>query len=108
MLLRRIYIGQKYPHIYTLSISTSKNQSTEARGALYIPSYEYNYKVITSCDTILHHQYGANARIQRMYKYEQYKWRSRVTPGKLGRHAGARKDRVADGLLEIHATAAPL
>ena len=31
MLLRRIYVGQKYPHIYTLSISISKNQSTEAQ-----------------------------------------------------------------------------
>ena len=26
-LLRRIYAGQKYPHVYTLSISTGKNQS---------------------------------------------------------------------------------
>jgi len=43
----------KYPHIYTLSISTDKNQSTKVRGALYIPIYEYNYKVITECDTIL-------------------------------------------------------
>ena len=38
MLLRRIYVGQKYPHIYMLSISTGKNQSTEARGSLYIPT----------------------------------------------------------------------
>ena len=28
-LLRRIYAGQKYPHVYTLSISTGKNQSTK-------------------------------------------------------------------------------
>jgi len=40
MLLRRIYTGQKYPHIYTLSISTGKNQSTKVCGALYIPTYE--------------------------------------------------------------------
>jgi len=40
-----------------LSISTVKNQSTEARGALYIPTYEYNYKVITRCDTILQENY---------------------------------------------------
>ena len=48
--LRRIYLGQKYPPVYTLSISTGKNQSTEACGALYIPTYEYIYKVITSGD----------------------------------------------------------
>jgi len=52
-LLRRIYVGQIYPHIYTLSISIGKNQSSEIRGALYIPTYEYNYKVIIECDTIL-------------------------------------------------------
>ena len=56
-LLRCIYASQKYPHVYTLSIRTSKNQSTEARGALYIPTYEYNYKVIIRCDTILHEYY---------------------------------------------------
>ena len=29
--LRRIYAGRKYPHVYTLSISTGKNQSAEAQ-----------------------------------------------------------------------------
>jgi len=52
-LLQRIYVGQKYPPIYTLSISTGKNQSTKTHGALYIPIYEYNYKVIIGCDIIL-------------------------------------------------------
>ena len=52
-LLRRIYAGQKYPHVYTLSISTGKNQRTEASGALYIPTHEYNYRVITRGDLIL-------------------------------------------------------
>jgi len=52
-LLRRIYACRKYPHVYTLSISTDKNQSVKVRGALCIPIYEYNYKVITGCDTIL-------------------------------------------------------
>jgi len=61
-MVRRCYcdvytVCQKYPHIYTLSISTSKNQSSELRGALYIPTYEYNYKVITGCDTILQEYY---------------------------------------------------
>ena len=46
MLLQRIYTGQKYPHVYTLSINTDKNQSTELYGALYIPTYEYYYKVL--------------------------------------------------------------
>jgi len=46
-LLRRIYVGEKYPNIYTLSISTCKNQSLEICGALYILTYEYDYKVIT-------------------------------------------------------------
>jgi len=37
--------GQKYPHIDTISISTDKNLSKKVRGALYIPTKEYNYKV---------------------------------------------------------------
>ena len=45
-----------------LSICTGKNQSTEARGTLYIPTYEYNYKVITRCDTILHEYYITDMR----------------------------------------------
>ena len=40
-----------------LSISTGKNQSMKVYGALYIPTYEYNYKVITGCDTILNEYY---------------------------------------------------
>jgi len=50
-----------------LSISTGKNQSTKARGALYIPTYVYNYKVITRYDTIYKNitsSIGAIARIQ--------------------------------------------
>jgi len=62
MLLRRIYIGRKYLHIYMLSISTRKNQSSEIRGALYIPTYEYNCKVITRCDTILQKYYITDKR----------------------------------------------
>jgi len=49
-------------HIYMLSISTIKNQSTEARSALYSPTYEYNYKVITRCDTILQEYYIIDRR----------------------------------------------
>ena len=43
--------------MYTISINIGKNQSTKACGALYIPTYEYNYKVITECDTILQEYY---------------------------------------------------
>ena len=60
-----IYVGRKYPHVYRLSISTGKNQSTKASGALYIPTYEYNYKVITWSDTILQEYYITDRR-----KYE--------------------------------------
>jgi len=48
----------------------------KVRGALCIPTYEYNYKVITGCDTILKEYYitdGTNARILRDIQYEQYK-----------------------------------
>jgi len=62
MLLRRIYVGRKYPHIYTLSINTCKNQSTKVCSALYILTYEYNYKVITGCNTILKEYYIIDKR----------------------------------------------
>jgi len=62
MLLQHIYAGLKYPHIYTLSISTRKNQSMKVRGALYIPTYKYNYKIITGSDTILQEYYITNRR----------------------------------------------
>ena len=57
MLLQHIYVGRKHPHIYTLSISAGKNQSTKVRGGLCIPTYDYNYKVIIGYDTILQECY---------------------------------------------------
>ena len=33
--LRRIYAGQKYPHVYTLSISTGKNQRRKHSGNIH-------------------------------------------------------------------------
>ena len=45
-----------------LSISTDKNQNTKVRSALYILTYEYNYKVITGCDTILQEYYITDKR----------------------------------------------
>jgi len=61
-LLRRTYAGQKYPHICILSISTDKNQSMKVRDTLYIPTYEYNYKVITEYDVILQGYYITDKR----------------------------------------------
>jgi len=34
----------------------------KVRGALYISIYEYNYKVITGCDTILQEYYMTDRR----------------------------------------------
>jgi len=56
-LLQCIYTGRKYPHTYTLNISTCKNQSTKVHDAFYIPTYDYNYKVIIGYDTILQECY---------------------------------------------------
>ena len=65
-LLYRIYVGQIYTHIHTLSISTGKNQSMKVRCALCIPTYEHNYKVIQ--DVTQQEYYitdRKNARIQK-------------------------------------------
>jgi len=51
-----------------LSISTGKNQSMKVHYALYIPTYEYNYKIITGCDIYYKNitsSIGAIVRIQR-------------------------------------------
>jgi len=67
-LLRCIYAGQKYSQMYTLSISTGKNHSTKVHDALYIPTYEYTYKVVISvtqyCKNITS-TIGANTKLQR-------------------------------------------
>jgi len=67
-LLRCIYVDRKCPHTYTLSISTCKNKSTEAHDTLYIPTYEYNFKVIIGRDIILKEYY-----IIDRHKYENTK-----------------------------------
>jgi len=82
-------------------------------GALYIPTYEYNYKVITECDTILQEYYIIDGR-----KCENTK-RYIIMNSTKGAHElqkensrdkqGAWKDRNSDGQLLIHdATAAQL
>ena len=58
----------------------------KVRGALYIPTYEYNYKVITGCDTILKEYYITDTRKcknTKRYNYEHYKKCSRDIIGKL-------------------------
>jgi len=80
------------PHVYTLSISTRKNQSTEARGELYIPTYEYNYKVITRCDSILYEYYITDRRkcenTKLCISMNDTKCAHEFTEEKLKRHAG--------------------
>jgi len=83
----------------------------KVRGALYIPTYEYNYKVITGCRTILQEYYITNRRkcedtkrntIMNSTKsaHELHKENSRDkrgTPGRIGPHTD---------LLLIHKVAA--
>jgi len=57
-----IYRLETPPHVYTLSISTSKNQSKKVCGTLYILTYGYNYKVIIGSDTILQEYYITDRR----------------------------------------------
>ena len=105
-------MGRKFSHIYTLNISTSKNQSTNVHGALYIPTNEYNYKFIIGCDTILQEYYITDMAQMRkhkeIYNNERYKRRSRVIKEKLESQAGASKERTLDGLPMIHASAVHL
>ena len=71
-----------------LSISTGKHQSTEASAALYISIYEYSFKVITRCDTILQEYYITDRLNCENTKRCTRQRRSRVTEGKLERRAG--------------------
>jgi len=84
----------------------------EARGALYILTYEYNYKVITIYDTILQEYYITDIRkcenSRRYTSMNSTNGAHEFTKGKLERCVGAWKDSALDGLPMIHATAAPL
>ena len=94
------------------SISAGKNQSMKVHGAFYIPTYEYNNKVITGCDTILQEYYITNR-----CKCENIK-RYTIINCTKGTHEsqkensiaeqGAWKDRASDGLSMIHASATHL
>ena len=55
--LRYVYAERKYPHVYTLSISTDQNQSTEVRSVYTFQHIDYNFKVITERDIILQVHY---------------------------------------------------
>ena len=83
-------------HIYA---KNQYRQETELRnsGALYIPTYEYNYKVITGCDTILQEYYITDRRkCKNIKRYTimnstkaltSYKRKTRETskgPGRIG------------------------
>jgi len=95
-----------------LSISTGKNQSTEVRGALYIPTYEYNYKVITGCDTILQEYYIIDKRkcenTKRCTSMHNTKGAHESEKKNSRAEQGAWKDRASDSLLMIHAFAVHL
>jgi len=104
--------GQKYPYIYTLSISTSKNQSMKVCGTLYILIYEYNYKIITGYDTILQEYYITDRR-----KYENTKRYTNMNSTKDAHELqkensrveqGAWKEMTLDDLSMIYAFAAHL
>ena len=84
----------------------------KVRCALYIQTYEYNYKVITGCGTILQEYYIADRRkcentkrytIMNSTKdaHESQKENSRA-------QQGAWKERTMAGLLMIHASDAYL
>ena len=72
-----------------LSIIIGKNQSTEARGALYIPTYEYNYKVITRGDQYYNNITSPewrNCESTKIYINKQSKGTHEFTKVKLERH----------------------
>ena len=70
----------------------------EVRGASYILTYEYNYKVITGCAQYYKNiisPIGANARRKRYTIMNCTKEHSLVTEEKLERRVEIRKDRVS-------------
>jgi len=69
-LLQCIYAGQKYPHIYTLSISIVKNQSIKVCGVLYIPTMSTITKLsqdITQHYNIITSSIGAKCENTKLY-----------------------------------------
>jgi len=72
----------------------------KVRGALYIPTYEYNYKVITGCDTILQENYIINRRIcknkKRYTSMNRAKDAHKLKKGNSRDEQGAWKDRASE------------
>jgi len=95
-----------------LSISTCKNQSTEVRDALHIPTYEFNYKVVTGCDKILQEYYITDRRkcenTKRCTIMNSTKDAHELQKGNSGDEQGAWKDGAPDSLLKIRASSAHL
>ena len=85
----------------------------EICGALYIPTYEYNYKAITGCDTKLQEYYMTDRHdcenTRRYTSMNSTQGAHEFKEGKNSRDAqGARKDRASDGQPMVHAIAALL
>ena len=76
-------------------------------GALYIPTHEYNYKVITRCDTILKEYYITDRCIcentKRYTSMNSIKGAHELQKENSRDEQGAWKDRALHGLSMIHA-----
>ena len=96
-----------------LCIGTCKNQSAKVRGALYIPTYDYNYKAIIGCDTILQEYYTTDGRncenTKRYTSMNSTKGAHELQKGNSRVNKGTWKKRIPDGLpLTHYATGAQL
>ena len=80
-----------------LSISTGKNQSTKVHCALYILTYEYNYKVIIGRDTLLREYYITDRRkCENTRRYIMMNSTKCVQKKNSRDEQGAWKDRILD------------
>jgi len=81
----------------------------KVRGVLYIPTYEYNYKVIIGCDTILQDYYITDRHKCENTKKFTYMNSKKTLPSykRKTREMSKRawKDRALDGLPMVHASA---
>ena len=66
-LLQHTYARQKYPHICTLSISTTKKSECESIVIIYISIDQYKYIVIKEHDIILHQYHIIKRRKSMIY-----------------------------------------
>ena len=78
--MQRIYAGQKYPHEYTLSIRQVRIR-VRSKWCITFQHMSTITKLspdVTNITRILHHRSAQMREYKEMYKYEQYKWHSRV------------------------------